>query len=183
MDSAAAQDAWLVLGKIGKVHGIKGWVRVISFTEEPDGILDYPTLRAELQSASGSYKTLEIDDYRQQPKGLIVHFKGIDTPEEARLYNGALLSVERDALPQLEQEEFYWYQLEGLSVVNLQQERFGFVKGLLETGANDVLVVAPDAGSIDKRERLIPYLRDDVVKKIDLDAGTISVEWGADFLA
>lgn len=179
------QDAWLVLGKIGKVHGIKGWVRVISFTEEPDGILDYPTLRAEPQGDAGrsAVSMLEIDDYRQQPKGLIVHFKGIDTPEEARLYNGALLSVERDALPQLEQEEFYWYQLEGLSVVNQQQERFGVVKGLLETGANDVLVVAPDAESIDERERLIPYLRNDVVKQIDLDAQVIRVEWGADFLA
>jgi 16S rRNA processing protein RimM len=186
LGSAAVQDAWLVLGKIGKVHGIKGWVRVISFTEEPDGILDYPILRAEPQDGAfgrSELRMLEIDDYRQQPKGLIVHFKGIDTPEEARLCNGALLSVEREALPQLEQEEFYWYELEGLAVVNLQQERFGVVKGLLETGANDVLVVAPDADSIDKRERLIPYLRDDVVKQIDLDAGVISVEWGADFLA
>lgn len=183
--ASSGDDAWIVLGKVGKVHGIRGWVRVISFTEEPDGILDHPSLRADLESSltpRAGAQQLEIDDYKQQPKGLIVHFKGVDSPEEARLLNGATLSVERSALPALDSDEFYWYQLEGLTVINEDQECFGRVKGLLETGANDVLVVSATAESIDDRERLIPYLRGSVVKDIDLDAGTLRVEWGANFL-
>ena len=116
-----SNDAWVVLGKVGKVHGIKGWVRVISFTETPDGILDYPVLRADFDASvapTSATRQLEIDDYKQQPKGLIAHFKGIDNPEEARLLNGATLSVERKALPPLESDEYYWYQLEGLTVIN-----------------------------------------------------------------
>lgn len=185
-DSDASNEAWVVLGKVGKVHGIKGWVRVISFTEVPDGILDYPVFRAEfdrsLAPASAS-RLLEIDDYRQQPKGLIAHFKGIDNPEEARLLNGATLSVERQALPELESDEYYWYQLEGLTVVNRQNECFGVIKSMLETGANDVMVVTATEESIDDRERLIPYLSDSVVLKVDLDDGVIRVDWEADYLA
>lgn len=182
----AEADAWLVLGKVGKVHGIKGWVRIISFTEEPDGILDYPVLRADFETSlagSSAPRLLEIDEYKQQPKGLIAHFKGVDTPEDARLLNGATLAIERQALPALEDEEFYWYQLEGLTVHNLTGECLGRVKGLLETGANDVLVVTPTEDSLDDRERLIPYLRDSVVSKIDLDKAEIHVDWDADYLA
>lgn len=183
-----------MLGKVGKVHGIKGWVRVISFTEEADGILDYPLLKLGFESSlapriggeagtTGTLERVEIDEFKRQPKGLIAHFKGIDTPEEARLLNGATLSVERAKLPDLASEEFYWYQLEGLAVINQQDECFGRVKGLLETGANDVLVVAATEDSIDDRERLIPYLRDSVVRQVNLDEGQLRVEWDADFLA
>lgn len=186
MSDSQESNTWIVLGKVGRVHGIKGWVRVISFTEDPDGILDHPVLRADFSASLTprvAVRQLEVDAYKQQPKGLIVHFKGIDTPEEARLLNGATLSVETESLPELEDDEFYWYQLEGLTVFNQHQECFGKVKGLLETGANDVLVVSATADSIDDRERLIPYLRDSVVKDIDLKAGTLSVDWDADFLA
>jgi 16S rRNA processing protein RimM len=99
------------------------------------------------------------------------------------LLNGATLSVERQALPELESDEYYWYQLEGLTVVNLRNECFGVIKSMLETGANDVMVVKPTEESIDDRERLIPYLSDSVVQKVDLDEGVIRVDWEADYLA
>ena len=181
-----SSGAWVVLGKIGKVHGIKGWVRVISFTETSDGILDYSLLRADFDASvapTSATRQLEIDDYKQQPKGLIAHFKGIDNPEEARLLNGATLSVERKALPPLESDEYYWYQLEGLTVINQHDECFGIIKSMLETGANDVMVVKATQESIDDRERLIPYLSDSVVLKVDLDERVIRVDWDADFLA
>jgi 16S rRNA processing protein RimM len=182
----ASNDAWVVLGKVGKVHGIKGWVRVISFTETSDGVLNYPLLRADFGASvapASATRQLEVDDYKQQPKGLIAHFKGIDNPEEARWLNGATLSVERKALPPLESDEYYWYQLEGLTVINQQDECFGIIKSMLETGANDVMVVNATQESIDDRERLIPYLSDSVVLKVDLDERVIRVDWDADFLA
>ena len=161
-------------------------MRVISFTEASDGILDYPVLRADFDASmapTSAARQLEVDEFKQQPKGLIVLFKGIDNPEEARLLNGATLSVERDALPRLESDEYYWYQLERLTVINQHDECFGIIKLMLETGANDVMVVKATIDSIDDRERLIPYLSDSVLRKVDLDEGVVRVEWDADFLA
>ena len=78
--------------------------------------------------------------------------------------------------------EFYWHQLEGLKVINQHDQLFGRVSHLLETGANDVLVIKADSESIDDRERLIPYLMDSVIREIDLENETIRVDWEAEYL-
>jgi 16S rRNA processing protein RimM len=87
-------------------------------------------------------------------------------------------------MPQLSQGEFYWYQLEGLKVLSArgsQQVLLGEVSHLLETGANDVLVVQPCAGSIDDRERMLPWVDDNVILGVDLAAGEIRVDWDPTF--
>lgn len=83
-------------------------------------------------------------------------------------------------MPELADDELYWHQLEGLKVINQDQQLFGIVDHLLETGANDVLVVKPCAGSIDDQERLLPYTQH-CVQSVDLTAGEMHVEWDADF--
>jgi 16S rRNA processing protein RimM len=85
-------------------------------------------------------------------------------------------------LPALEVGEFYWHQLEGLRVLNLQGENFGIVKKMLQTGANDVVVVKPVDSSLDNRERLIPWVRGDVIKSIDVEKGELIVSWLSDYL-
>ena len=165
----------VVLGHIGKVHGIKGWLKLNSSTTPPENILDYTPFRAEIE---GRWLSLEID----QARGLIVHFKGYDDPESARKLTGVELSVNQGELPSLAAGDFYWHQLEGLRVVNQHDQLFGRVDKLLETGANDVLVIAPTETSIDGRERLIPYLKDSVILAVDLDAQTLRVSWEADYL-
>lgn len=169
----------VVLGEIGRVHGIKGWLKLISFTSPIENILEYSRFNATI---GGSSQVLELDEHRRQNKALLVHFKGFDDPETARQLTGTELAIANEELPQLESGEFYWHQLQGLQVINQHDEVFGRVSHLLETGANDVLVIAADSESIDDRERLIPYLRDSVVTEIDLEAQTIRVDWGADFL-
>ena len=114
---------------------------------------------------------------------MIAHFRGFDSPESARQLAGVELTVASTSLPGLDQGDYYWHQLEGLAVINLDGLRFGVVRQLLETGANDVLVVRPDATSIDERERLIPYVTGSVIRQVDLDAGTVTVDWQADYLA
>lgn len=170
---------WVVLGKIGRVHGLKGWLKLISFTSPIENILDYTRFQA---SIGGRSIELELDEHRRQSKALLVHFKGYDDPEAARLLTGAEITIANEALPPLQTGEFYWHQLEGLKVVNQQEQDFGRVSHLLETGANDVLVVKADSESIDDRERLIPYLVDSVVVEIDLQKQTIRVDWQADYL-
>lgn len=169
----------MVLGEVGRVHGLKGWLKLISFTSPIENILDYPRFHATI---GGRSQELELDEHRRQNKALLVHFKGYDDPETARLLTGTELKIANEELPQLERGEFYWHQLQGLRVVNQHEQVFGRVSHLLETGANDVLVVKADKESIDDRERLIPYLVDSVIKEVDLESQTIRVDWEADYL-
>lgn len=166
------------LGKITSIFGIKGWVKVYSYTDPMENLVEYPewTLRHQDKTFQ-----VQVTDGRKQGKGLIAKLKGYDTPEQARLLAGAVIYLQEKDLPELPEGEYYWNQLIGLKVINLQGLIFGKVDYLLETGANDVLVVKPLAESPDQEERLIPWLIPDVIKRVDLDAGILEVDWDADF--
>jgi 16S rRNA processing protein RimM len=126
---------------------------------------------------------IEFDAGRRQGRGLVAHIAGVDDRTLAESYKGLEVAVPADSLPQLEQGDYYWSQLQGLQVWCQDGEDkvlLGSVDYLIETGANDVLVVKACEGSIDQRERLIPYLPGDVVTRVDLDEAVIEVEWFLD---
>lgn len=173
----AAADELIVLGKIFSVHGVRGEVKVYSFTDPLDNVLDYPRWTL---TRDGEVKQVEVASGRVQGKFLVVKLKGLDDRDVARTYAGFDIRVPASELPELEDDEFYWHQLEGLSVINQDGHLLGKVDHLLETGANDVMVVKPCAGSLDDRERLLPYT-EQCVQAIDLDAGEMRVDWDADF--
>ncbi|MNH31105.1 Ribosome maturation factor RimM [compost metagenome] len=133
------------------------------------------TLRRE-----GSVKQVELVSGRSNKKELVAKLKGLDDRDEARLLSGYEICISRSLLPNLTDDEYYWYQLVGLKVINQDEQLFGTVDHLLETGANDVMVVKPCAGSLDDRERLLPYTAQCVLA-VDLEAGVMRVEWDADF--
>lgn len=170
-------DDLIVMGKIGAVHGVRGEVKIHSFTEPMENLFDYQQwfLRRD-----GEIKQVRLSDARFQGKGLVAKIEGVQDRELARTYTGFEICVPRSELPPLEEGEYYWHQLVGLEVINRQQQLLGKVSHLLETGANDVLVVRPSAGSLDGRERLLPYT-DNCVEQVDLVRGQIVVEWDADF--
>ena len=120
--------------------------------------------------------------FGEQGNGLVVHVTGFDDPETARSLTGKGIWIHSSALPALDSGEIYWHQLEGLKVINQQGQLFGVVTELMETGANDVLVVSPSTDSIDDRQRLIPYLPGKVIEQVDLAEKTIQVNWEADYL-
>ena len=130
----AAANKRVVLAKIGRVHGIKGWLKLNSFTSPPANILTYAELHTKVDNAP---RLLQIDDSREQQKGLIVHFQGFDDPETASILTGCEIWVPSIDMPALEAGSFYWHELQGLQVVNLQEQLFGSVQRLMETGAND----------------------------------------------
>ena len=167
----------IVIGKIVSVHGVRGEVKVYSFTDPIENLLSYKrwTLRHE-----GDVKQVEMITGRSQNKVLVAKLKGLDDREEARLLAGYEICIERSLLPDLTDGDYYWYQLEGLKVIDALGQLLGKIDHLLETGANDVMVVKPCAGSLDDRERLLPYT-DDCVQSVDLAAGEMRVEWDADF--
>jgi 16S rRNA processing protein RimM len=164
------------LGRIGAPYGIKGWVKMISFTQPRDNLLSYTVFDA------GNGKLLEMDAGKQHGKGLIGHFVGYDTPEAVRELTGTQLLVAADTLPRLDQGDYYWHQLTGLKVVNGAGVVLGRVDSLIETGANDVLVVEATDDSIDDRQRLLPWLPEQVVLNVDLDAALMLVDWEPDWL-
>jgi len=176
MSPAPAEDL-VVIGKIVSVHGIKGDVKVYSFTEPVTNVLEYPrwTLRRDHE-----VKQVELASGRLQGKVLVAKLKGLDDREVARTYAGFEICVPRSQLPDLSDGEYYWYQLEGLKVIDQAGQLLGAVDHLFETGANDVMVVKPCAGSLDDRERLLPYIGQCVLS-IDLAAGEMQVDWDADF--
>ncbi len=171
--------AKLVVGRIGRTHGVKGWVKLQSWTSPAENILEFAHLLVETENG---LERLRIDHSRWQGGNLLAHFEGYDEPERARRLTGCEVAEEASGLAEPEAGEYYWHQLQGLRVINLAGENFGRVGRLLETGANDVLVVEPGAGSMDDRRRLIPFVEEQVVRKVDLEAGVIEVDWGADFL-
>ncbi|MCU1719610.1 ribosome maturation factor RimM [Pseudomonas sp. 5P_3.1_Bac2] len=176
MTPAPTEDL-VVLGKIVSVHGVKGDVKVYSFTEPLTNVLNYPrwTLKRD-----GEVKQVEVASGRLQGKVLVAKLKGLDDREIARTYAGFEICVPRDALPDLSDGDYYWYQLEGLKVIDQAGQLLGKIDHLFETGANDVMVVKPCLDSLDDRERLLPYT-EQCVLSIDLAAGEMRVDWDADF--
>lgn len=169
----------ITLGRVGKTHGIKGWLRLYSYTDPPDNLADYRRFWIDREGVAGQ---LELDQVAPQGDHLVGHFTGYDDPEAAQRLVGAQLQVAAEELPELDSGEFYWHQLLGLAVINQEGQLLGRVARLMETGANDILVVRPVSGSLDDHERLIPYLQGSVIRRVDLDEGQILVEWVADYL-
>ena len=171
-------EDYVVLGKVSSVYGVKGWVKVFSFTEPMDRILEYGnwTLKQGQELIP-----IEVDMGRSHGKGMVAHFKGVDDREIAKRYSGADICVPRSRLPELSEGECYWYELEGLTVITTHDVILGTVDYVMSAGSgNDVLVIKGDAKSIDRRERLVPYI-DQFVIEVDLGVGQLIVDWDPEF--
>jgi len=170
--SEIVEMSHVVMGRIGASYGVQGWVKLHPVTDAVDDLFDYDLW---LIGDSDTWRPAQVESARVHGKHLVVKFEGVDTPEAASLLTHMQIAVEREAFPELEEGEFYWADLEGLSVITEAGQVLGTIDRLFETGANDVMVVKGD------RERLIPYVRPDVVKHIDLAAGQMTVDWDPEF--
>ncbi len=161
-----------VIGKIVGVYGIKGWLKVLSFTRPKENILKYGPW---LVKQNNVWLEMQLLEGKQHGKGLIASFAGIIDRDEAMTLVGSELAIERDQLPVPKEGEFYWHDLINMQVINKQNEILGVVTEFLETGANDVLVVETE-----KQRYLIPYVQDVYIKDIDIEQGVIQVDWQSD---
>jgi 16S rRNA processing protein RimM len=160
----------LLLGHIASVHGVKGWVKIHSYTDPRDAIFDYqPWLLGDTESET---KVLEN---KTSGKYLLARLKGVSSREGAEALAGQKIVVGRDSLPPLQDSEFYWADLVGLEVINQDGSSLGRIREMLATGANDVMVVRGE------KDRLIPFVMDIYVRQVDLDHGVVKVDWDADF--
>ena len=162
------------MGRISGVYGVRGWVRIFSYTEPRENIISYRPWFLSKNKADWTKTALE--DGRRHGKGVVAQLAGCTDRDAAHALIGREIAVRRDQLPETASGEYYWNDLVGLQVINAQDEKLGRIDHLLETGANDVLVLKEG-----ERERLIPFVLDQVVLQVDLDNGVIRVDWDKDF--
>lgn len=160
-------DTRITVGEIRGVYGVRGWVKLFSWTRPRANLLTYKTF----QSPDGQILTML--EGREQGKTLVARFAGIDDRDAALGLHGTTLTVSRDELPAAEDEQFYWSDLIGATVTDAQRGVLGVVDHLIETGAHDVLVVKR-AGAA---EELIPFAVGRVVTEVNVALATISVDW------
>jgi 16S rRNA processing protein RimM len=159
----------VVLGKVGAPFGVQGWVRVVSYTDPPEGIAGYASWRI---GSSGARRS--VLEWKRVGRGQIaVRLEGVVSPEEARLLTGEPISVERGELSELPPGEYYREDLLGLEAVNREGEALGVVDGFIELPAHAVVVLRGE------RERLVPLTSGRLVK-VDLDAGRVTFDWHVD---
>jgi 16S rRNA processing protein RimM len=164
----------VVMGRIVGAQGILGWVKVQTFTEHLDGLLDYDEWY--LGNDKHPWRKVEVLEANVHGKVLVAKLPGIIDRTAAEQCKGLLVAVHRDSLPEQEPGEYFWSDLIGMKVINLSDEVLGTVDTLLETGANDVLSVRDAEG----KERLIPFLAS-VIQQVSLDERVIRVDWQADY--
>jgi len=174
-----AQDEKVILGKVGAPYGIKGWLKLTPYTDDPAGVFDYESLFIQM---NGQWQQHSVSNWRRHNNGIVFKFDAVDDRDSAQVFVNAEIGVSEQDLPDLDEDEFYWRDLIGMSVSNESGYTMGQVTDLLETGSNDVLVVkAKPNDAFGKQERLIPFLTDTVIKEIDQQAKTIVVDWDPGF--
>jgi 16S rRNA processing protein RimM len=166
-------DDFVILGRVSGVHGLRGWVKVYAETRTREDILRYQPWY--LREPSGWQARRPVEGRVQSSGVVVVRLEGVESIDQARTLIDAEIAVKRAQLPKPKRGEYYWSDLEGMRVVNVEGAELGTVSHLFETGANDVLVVRDG-----ERERLIPFTKG-AVKKVDLVAREIRVDWDPEF--
>lgn len=188
----------VVMGRIVAPYGVFGWLKVVPDTEAFDGLFDYDNWWL---GKGDDWREMVVETAKVHNDVIVVKLKGIDDRDAALACKGKQIAVPRVQLPEADENEYYWSDLIGVRVKNLQDVDFGFIVDVFETGANDVVVVKPDTVQVatpknletsknaeaDKKavkelpqERLLPFI-DAVVLEVDIKAKTMLVDWDVDF--
>ena len=167
-----AESDYVILGRISGLYGVKGWVKVYSETGPRKNILKYNPWYLKCH---GQWIAFELEQGKPHGKGIVVKLGGCDDRDQAAELLQTEIAVKREQLPKPRPGVYYWTDLVGLVVATTEGVELGSIDYLFETGSNDVIVVKGD------RERLIPYIRDQVVVEVDLEGGRMTVDWDPDF--
>lgn len=191
-DTSPSDSEKLVLGGISGVFGIKGWLKVFSETDPLENILSYSPWYVEVNK---QWQAFKLVDGKRHGKAVIVQLEGINDRNQAEALKRARIAIDPSQLAETAENEFYWRDLKGLQVLNRAGYEFGLVVEILETGANDVLVIhSNEVKEVDSSakvkvkanakqvEFLIPFIWESVILKVDLEAGLIEVDWEPDYL-
>lgn len=168
----SAPHKLVTLGRVSGLFGVKGWLKVHSYTDPWESIVGFETW---ILRSGNEEQTVELEGGRKQGRTVTVKLKAIDDRDQARALIGAEIAVERNALAPCEPGEYYWIDLEGSAVVTAEGEPLGRLDYVFETGGHDVMVVIGD------RRRLIPFVQEKVVREVRLEQHIIVVDWDPTF--
>lgn len=180
----------VILGRITGVYGVQGWVKVFSYTDPMESIIDYsPWYIRAANRKKAPWTELKLAAGKRHAKTVIVKPENCNDRDQAMTYIGSEIAIEQEQLAALKgKDEYYWRELFGLRVVNQQGIELGVVKTLMETGVNDVLVVvsekeavAAEGTEVELKERLIPWTMNNAIIAVDMEQGVIEVDWDPDF--
>jgi 16S rRNA processing protein RimM len=169
----------VVLGRIVAPYGVLGWVKVHPLGDDPGAWRSMREWWLGSDAEGNIWHAYPLEGFRRHGASWIAKLGGVDDRSGAESVDGQFVAVPRAALPQTQQDEYYWTDLIGLAVTNELGESLGQVESLIETGAHQVLVVKDNDGG-EKKERLLPFVGQ-VVKDVDIAAGVVRVDWGKDW--
>ena len=166
-------DKKIYLGKITGVHGIKGWLKIQSFSSPPENILNYPSW---IITNKGEEDFYSIEQGRKQNNKIVVKLEKIDDRNTAESLINSKIQILRSDLPKLSNENYYWSDLVGLSVLNSEETVIGKIESLIETGANDVMVII----TLKDERILIPFVMHEIIKEVSIELNYVKVDWSID---
>jgi 16S rRNA processing protein RimM len=164
----------VIMGRVSGAHGILGWVRLKTYTGFVDSLAEFPVWW--LGDEKSVWRETGVEKSAIQGKGLVAKFSGCNDRTAAEKCKGLLVAVPRSSLPKEAEDEYYWSDLIGMEVLNLEGRSLGRVDNLMDTGANQVLCVQGDSGEI-----LIPFIAS-AVHEVNLAEKVIRVDWSADWI-
>jgi len=178
-ETMSEQNNRIVMGKLGSTYGIRGWLKVFSYTDNAESIFDYSPWYL---NQKGKWVEYKVESWKRHGQGYVCKLAGLDVREDAQLMTNFEIAIDPASLPELSEDEFYWRELFGMQVFTTKGYDLGEVTDLLETGSNDVLVIKANLkDAFGQKERLIPYLEEQVIKKVDREARRIEVDWDPGF--
>jgi len=170
-----SSDRKILLGKLGKPHGVKGFLYIHYYGKDANKLTNYEGLFLE------DGKTVKVEKLLLQKDRVILKFHETNSRNDSEKLRDKELFILEDSLPELDDSQAYYFELEGFSVKNLNNVYLGKIKEILETNANDVLVIEPTKSSIDEKQRLVPYIKDNVVREINKKDKSLLIDWPEDF--
>lgn len=164
----------VLMGRANGLFGVRGWLKVYSYADPPANILSHPDWL--LRQADGDWRPMRLVEGRKQGKGLVAHLAPENGPpladrDAAAALLGADIAIPRDVMPDPAPGQVYWADLIGCQVQTLQGNILGRVVDMMDTGVHGVMVILGD------EQHLVPMVRGPIVKKVDLDAALITVDW------
>ena len=164
------------VGRLGAAHGVRGWLRVQSYTDPPQRLFEWSTWQLQAQSKDkiGAIREVKLLEARPQGNGWIARLQGVEERDAASRLTGQMILVEYEALPPTEGREHYRDDLVGFEVKNLDGVLLGAVDHYIDTPGNTVMVIQGE------REHLVPVTREHL-RSVDKDARSLVVDWPEDF--
>ena len=163
-------DKTINIGKVIGLHGVKGWLKILSFSSPPENIFNYKSL---IISNKYINQIFHIEDSRKQGKKILIKLDNIDDRTSAESLEESDIYIQRSDLPQLSEDTYYWEDLLGFNVFNQNNIKIGNVDSFIETGSNDVLIVK----TTKNKNILIPFIMNKSIKVVNIESHYITVDW------